>query len=226
MAGEGQGGTPILTLGLVIAGAVLGLAGTDLVLPAVLVGSLGTALGMVTGLAILNRFDALPLPFLVAAMVWWMTRRPLPALAVVCVAGVAVSPWVAYSLTTFGTVFATDNAGIAASLDPQAFVTDWWPQPQPSVFDDPAAWSGKALGHLPGLLWVSASALASPLGFAFAMALASWAGVHFLATRAPGIRAAHDPAHSLGPRGLATAFGFLAITAALLIPQILTGYLE
>ncbi|MEO0345228.1 MAG: MFS transporter [Pseudomonadota bacterium] len=35
MADANQGGTPILTLGLVIAGAVLGLAGTDLVLPAV-----------------------------------------------------------------------------------------------------------------------------------------------------------------------------------------------
>ncbi|MEM1439129.1 MAG: MFS transporter [Pseudomonadota bacterium] len=43
MAGERQGGTPILTLGLVIAGAVLGLAGTDLVLPAV--PSLPEALG-------------------------------------------------------------------------------------------------------------------------------------------------------------------------------------
>ena len=43
MAGARQGGTPILTLGLVIAGAVLGLAGTDLVLPAV--PSLPDALG-------------------------------------------------------------------------------------------------------------------------------------------------------------------------------------
>ncbi|MEO0616749.1 MAG: MFS transporter [Pseudomonadota bacterium] len=43
MTGARAGGTPFLTLGLVIAGAVLGLAGTDLVLPAV--PSLPEALG-------------------------------------------------------------------------------------------------------------------------------------------------------------------------------------
>jgi len=54
---------------------------------------------------------------------------------------------VIYSVVTFGTVFATDNGGIATSLDPLAFVTDWWPTPQPWLADDPAAWAARVFGN-------------------------------------------------------------------------------
>lgn len=183
--------------------------------------TLGTALGLVTGLAVLNRFDALPLPLLVAAMVFWLTRGPLPTLAVLGAAAVTVSPWVAYSLTTFGTVFATDNSSIALALDSQAFVTDWWPKPQLSLTDDPAAWIGKVVGNAPKIAWVAASVAASPLGFAAESALAVWGVFHFVATRRPAT-AVTAPRNS----GFGVVVSFAGLIALLLTPQIVTGYVE
>ncbi len=184
--------------------------------------TVATAIGVAAGLAILNRFDALPLPLFVAAMVWWLTRRPVTMLAVLGAAAATASPWIAYSLTTFGTLFATDNAGIATSLDPQGFVTDWWPSPRPGMAEDPTAWLDKVIGQLPGFAYLGAAVLASPLGLAFAMALAAWGALHLLASRRPNPQSAVSPA----PPGLGVLACFAAITAALMAPQIVTGYSE
>ncbi len=173
-------------------------------------------IGLVAGLAVMNRFDGLPLPFAAALAVGWLTRSPPRALAALATSALVVSPWVAYSLVIFGTPFATDNAGIAAALDPRAYVTDWWPVPQPTVADDPLAWAGKVAGNALALLRVAAGLAFSPLGLVAAAFLAFPAALAGLTRGEPRRR---DPARRV-------LFAFAALTALMLAPQVLTGYLE
>ncbi len=173
-------------------------------------------IGIVAGLAVMNRFDALPLPFAAALAVGWLTRSPARALAVLGAAAVTVSPWIAYSLLIFGTPFATDNAGIAAALDPRSYVTDWWPVPQPTLADDPLAWAGKVASNALALLRVAAGLVLSPLGLLAAAFLAFPAALAWLTRDEPG-----RPAPKLR-----VLIGFAILTAAMLAPQVLTGYLE
>ena len=174
------------------------------------------AIGAVAGLAVTNRFDALPLPLAAALMVGWMTRSPVRALTALAAAAVPVLPWVAYSLVIFGTPFATDNAGIAAALDPRAYVTDWWQTPQPTFADDPLAWAAKVAGNALALLRVAAGLAFSPLGLLAAAFLAVPAALAGLTRGGP-----HRPSHRLG-----VLIAFAALTALMLTPQVLTGYLE
>ncbi|MEO1488658.1 MAG: glycosyltransferase family 2 protein, partial [Pseudomonadota bacterium] len=115
------------------------------------------AIGLIAGLCVLNRFDAVLFPFVTAGLIAWLTRKPALALVSFIASATAISPWIAYSWATFAVPFATDNSGIATSLDPRAFVTDWWPTPQPSFADDPAAWLVRVAGNLPSLLYTAAS---------------------------------------------------------------------
>jgi hypothetical protein len=179
------------------------------------------AIGLVAGLAILNRFDALLLPLLVAGAIGWLTRRAVPVLAALATAAIAVSPWVVFSLAVHGTPFATDNAGTALSLDPAAFVTDWWPSARPTLADDPAAWAWRVLGSLGRYLHTAASLAASPLGVLLVGVLGLWAGLHGLAARRPAARRAELPEAQLRLLAL-----FAAGMAALTLPQIVTGYAE
>ncbi|WP_017665049.1 glycosyltransferase family 2 protein [Porphyrobacter sp. AAP82] len=121
-------------------------------------------------------------------------------------------PWSA----SFGTPFATDNAGIAAALDPRAYVTDWWPAAQPTLADDPAAWAGKVAGNLGRLAYVAAGLALSPLGFVAAAFLALPAALARLCRT--GLRG-----HG-APHAVLTVFAVLM--AAMLAPQLLTGYVE
>jgi hypothetical protein len=172
-------------------------------------------IGFVAGLAVLNRFDALLLPVPAALMVGWLTRSPAKGLAALAAAAIAVSPWVAYSLTHFGSLFATDNAGIATALDRRAFVTDWWPTPQPTLADNPLAWAAKIAKNLVKLAHAAAGLGASPLGLAAAAFLA------FPAMLALLCRPAWRWNTSLG-----VLAGFAVIAALMLAPQALTGYAE
>lgn len=172
-------------------------------------------IGFLAGLAVLNRFDAVLLPVLAAAMIGWLTRKPTHALAALTAAAVAIAPWVIYSLTTFGTVFATDNSGTATTLDPAAYVTDWWPVPQPGLADDPGAWAARVLGN--GLGYVVTGLSLLPTGMALV------AAAFLLPPMACAALSGARTGRGAGPKVLA---GFAAITALLLSPQVLTGYLE
>lgn len=172
-------------------------------------------IGLLTGLAVLNRFDALLLPLPVALAVGWLTRSPAKALASLAAALVAVSPWVAYSLTHFGTLFATDNAGIATALDPRAYVTDWWPTPQPTLANDPLAWAGKVAANLGRVAYVAAALMLSPLGLAAAAFLAFPALLAWLCRAEPG------PAGHPG-----VLAGFALLMALMCAPQVMTGYAD
>lgn len=181
------------------------------------------AVGFLAGLAVMNRFDAVLLPIFTAAMLLWITRKPLHLVAALFASLIAVSPWIAYSLATFGSLFATDNSGVATALQTGAFVTDWWPQPQPNWSDDPAAWSLKVIGNVG--LWINnaGALLITPLGASVAMAMAFLGAVQLLCSKAP------SRADKRKPR-LAEPFLILAlftlVLTAMMLPQIITGYLE
>jgi hypothetical protein len=180
------------------------------------------AIGFVAGLAVLNRFDAVLLPVFAALFIAVLARSPGRVAVAVAGALVAVSPWIAYSLATFGSLFATDNSGVALLLDPDAFVTDWWPQPRPTISDDPAAWALKLAGHTGGLVHNGLALLASPLGLAFALGMIPVCALRFLASRAPA--SAKDA--RAAPRELWIATAFAAAMGAAMLPQVLTGYLD
>jgi len=180
------------------------------------------AIGLVAGLCILNRFDAAALPVLVAAMIVWLTRKPLLGLASLAASALAVSPWVFYSWTTFGTLLSTDNSAIATGLDASAFVTDWWPEPQSTMADDPGAWAARVAGNALRLVTIAASLILTPMTLAFGIGAAMIAGLHWLAAQRPG--GDGEPLHHR--RALFVLALFAAAMLFMLAPQILTGYLE
>ncbi|WP_223071396.1 glycosyltransferase family 2 protein [Erythrobacter sp. SCSIO 43205] len=178
--------------------------------------------GFVAGLAVMNRFDAALLPILVSVLVGWITRSPVRAAVSLAASSIAIAPWVTYSLTTFGTVFATDNAGIATSLDPRAFVTDWWPEGRPSLRDDPGAWALKVFGGASQWLVNALAIVASPFGAVCAVGLAGLGAVNWLDGRAPSLAHRSDGSAERNVIVIAMACVF----ALLMAPQIVTGYLD
>lgn len=104
----------------------------------------GVALGALIGLAVMTRYDALPVAVGLGALIVAASHRPLATGASYSVALlVVVSPWVVYSMSTFGVPFATDNGPVVLAASPEAYVTDWYPGQQLTLFEDPRAWLGK-----------------------------------------------------------------------------------
>ncbi|MFN4240061.1 MAG: glycosyltransferase family 2 protein [Erythrobacter cryptus] len=182
-------------------------------------GALG--LGLLAGLAALNRFDGAPAALLVAGAVLWQSRRAGLALAALAAGLAALSPWIAYSLTTFGTPFASDNAAAARALDPRAYVTDWWPVPPPSLADDPLSWAERAAGNLIGLVRLGAGLAASPLGLGAVALIAAPLALAWLGTGPQRADAGKD-----ARKGLMVLAATCAALALLLAPQVATGYSE
>jgi hypothetical protein len=174
-----------------------------------------TIFGGLAGLALMNRFDAVVVPVMVSGAILWLSRSPTKALAALAAAGVVIAPWIAYSLATFGTLFATDNAGAALAIDPQAYVTDWWPVAQPTIADDPLAWAARVASNAVGFVRTFASLIASPLGLGLAVMLSAAAVQVWLAGHRPR-----------GNTQLWVLTGFLLACALMMAPQVLTGYLE
>lgn len=113
--------------------------------------ALAGLLGLICGLAVMARFDALPFALAMAlGLVVW-TRSAFVLIAFVGALALAISPWIAYSLNTFGSPFVTDNGWVAVSVDSRAFVTDWPTGTGPTLFEAPLAWLLLALERLPML---------------------------------------------------------------------------
>ena len=112
----------------------------------VLAGPLGAArclaLGVLCGLAFLNRFDALP--FAIAMIAACGIAAKAWRAAGLFVAGLllGMSPWIAYSLAHFGTLLASDNRTVALAAV-VTHTTEWYATPLPTVFDQPVAWTFK-----------------------------------------------------------------------------------
>jgi len=180
------------------------------------------ATGIVSGLAVLNRFDAVLLPVVSAGLILWLTRKPAKAAVALGASAIAISPWVVYSWTTFGVPFATDNSGIVTSLDPRAFVTDWWPGPQLNLADDPLAWLARVSGNIATFAHSGGALLISAMGLAFAAAAATLAGLQHLMSRRPMAAAENSSSRDR----LKILVVFAVLVAAMMGPQVLTGYLE
>jgi hypothetical protein len=117
-------------------------------------------LGGLGGLAVLNRFDALPVAVAVGVIVLVDTRwRVRTASCYGAALLVALLPWIVYSLAVLDVPFATDNRATALALDPHAFVTDWYPVPQAQFADDPGAWLAKVAAHVPPLIGALAASV-------------------------------------------------------------------
>lgn len=99
---------------------------------------------LLAGLAAMNRFDFL-LAGLAAGAVAAVTggrsatvviRRAALYFAVFFM---TISPWIFYSWTRFSMPYVTDNARVALAAA-QSFVTDFYINPLPTIFDAPLAW--------------------------------------------------------------------------------------
>ena len=184
------------------------------------VGAVG--IGVLSGLAVLNRFDAVMLPLFTATAIWWLSRRPTLAPVVLVGAAVTVSPWIIYSLTTFGVLFATDKSGVATALDPRAFVTDWWSVAAPTLGDDPSAWFVRISINASGFLFGIIRVLATWMSVLLVLALALLGVVKYFAHQGRVDQAAE----MLTSSGLRIVVLFVAIMFALFLPQILTGFFD
>ena len=181
-----------------------------------------SGLGFIAGLAVLNRFDAVFLPFLLAGLLAALTRSPARAGIALASSAVAISPWIAYSLATFAVPFATDNSAIATTLDPRAFVTDWWPTAQPSLSDNPLAWFTRVAGNVPTGLIAAASLMISLMGLVFVLTFGPVLGLQFIASYRPD----GAPRRIVAPQQIRALLGFAGVLGALMVPQLLTGYLD
>nr|MBI1228755.1 hypothetical protein [Cytophagales bacterium] len=103
--------------------------------------------GVVTGLAMLNRFDGVMLVALIPAMIFFLTRKIVPSLVAAAIAVAVFSPWILYSQTYFGVPLVSDNSVVAKAVSYSAHVTDWWPTPQPTLWDDFEGWFAKVLDN-------------------------------------------------------------------------------
>jgi hypothetical protein len=115
-------------------------------------------IGLFAGLSVLNRFDALPL-VLTLPLVLFLTGASIRGgFAYLFGALTGLFPWIYYSLSRFGAVFASESGGVALLSDKSAYVTDWWPSPQATVFEDPAGWIEKVSINLAKIpIYIAAS---------------------------------------------------------------------
>lgn len=109
-------------------------------------------LGVAGGLLMLTRFDTaafvVPLPLVLA---WLGALRRAGLARAYGLLVLAASPWIVYSLTRFGTPFASDNSRVAMAV-PKTFVLDYWPDGVPTVMSDPGGWFGR-VRELAGQFW-------------------------------------------------------------------------
>jgi hypothetical protein len=177
-------------------------------------------LGLAAGLALMNRFDAMPFVVALALVVLLQAQKRVLVLAYAGACLIVASPWIVYSRERFGRWFVTDNGPIAMSPDPKAFVTDWWPAPPPTAMDLPLHWIGKvainAARMVPALLESFAS---QPLWIL--PLLAAWGCVRLAGQSAK--EADPGKARPVMERRL---IGFSAALCAILPSYALTGYFD
>lgn len=180
-------------------------------------------LGALCGLAVLNRFDAILLaPLLFSAHVL-MFRKPLRALPMLLGALVAIAPWMIYSLGTFGVLFVTDNTWVAKSIDPRAFVTDWWPAPRPDLHDDFGAWLQKIAANTMRFGYQALRPIGNKILLVLILFLAFMLVLTLLLKRARTVAAAPN---DTGRRFLRSACLFWLLMLLIMLPQILSGYFD
>ncbi|QCG93029.1 hypothetical protein E6C67_03525 (plasmid) [Azospirillum sp. TSA2s] len=108
-------------------------------------------LGLLGGLAALNRFDVNlyvgAFTLVVAAAASGGTGRRLSCAGLYALAlGLTLSPWIVYSLLVFGRPYVSDNSAVALAVD-RFYVTDLIPAARATVFTDPAGWLARVVAN-------------------------------------------------------------------------------
>ncbi len=186
----------------------------------------GLALGALAGLAVMNRFDALLFPIIMCAGLIFMTRRIAIGAAFASAAALMISPWVYYSVTTFGSPFMTDNATVALAVDGRAFVTDWWPVSRPTLFDDPSAWVAKIIGNLRPLVGRILNLVGTEVGFAIFWSVALASVFVTLTSRGRTVGSPHAMHQALTSHQVRVFAIFALALLAPLSTYMVTGYFD
>jgi hypothetical protein len=107
----------------------------------------GAWLGLLSGLAVMTRFDwLLPSLILGGLLVWWSRDVTVAIVYSLCLL-LAVLPWMAYSLFKFGIVYASDSTWIAAAAAPGWWSSDYFVPPGPPRIDGAADLVAKLWGN-------------------------------------------------------------------------------
>jgi hypothetical protein len=110
-------------------------------------------LAFFSGLLILTRFDMLPFVLLFGVAIY-IKQSFLSSskggvkylLYFYFIVLITISPYILYSMTHFDKIFATDNAMVAKSAY-KIFVTAYFVNPLPTIFDEPILWIQRIAGN-------------------------------------------------------------------------------
>ena len=180
------------------------------------------AIGVLSGLAVLNRFDAILLPLVSGIAVWFFTRSLVSTLVTLLSAAVAISPWIIYSLITFGVPFVTDNATVAQAIDPAAFVTDWWPVSQQTIADNPVAWLNRIFNNSIELTKYLSYAGLNRMGLVFLMSLL----IILILLHINNVKFFNKKLFFNISNQQSHLFAFFILLLTMLAPQIASGYYD
>ncbi|WP_426265756.1 hypothetical protein [Sphingomonas sp. LHG3443-2] len=106
----------------------------------------GLLVGLTIGLAVMNRFDALPVALLLPFLALLLRPKATFFAGYIATFLLTISPWMIYSRARFGTWFKSDNSSIALGIEPR-HIAEWYPAPSATAFDAPLAWFGKVASN-------------------------------------------------------------------------------
>jgi glycosyltransferase involved in cell wall biosynthesis len=185
--------------------------------------------GLCCGLTLMNRFDAMPFAIVTAMMVIFRSGAVRCKLAFVAFFLIVLAPWIYFSRLRFHRWFASDNSDIALRVDPTAFVTDWWPDKQATLVQEPILWLGKIANNAMRLV---PSAVISPGPFVLALwvmaILIVWAfaSVILIANPKNAINSSDRQGVREFVRQHQTLFLFYIAITSLLSGYVATGYFD
>jgi hypothetical protein len=111
----------------------------------------GAWLGLLSGLAVMTRFDwLLPSLILGGLLVYWSRRLTIAIIYLLCLL-LTVLPWIAYSILRFGILYASDSTWVASAAAPGWWSSDYFAPPGPPRIDGAAALIAKLWGNSPVL---------------------------------------------------------------------------
>lgn len=147
-------GTPLMLTVCLLAGIVLTASG-----PGPLTDGAVTTIGVLGGLLLLTRFDAVGFVVLVPLLLVGLRLARPPQLKRMYLSTlIAVSPWILYSLIRFRRPWASDGVGPALAV-PRTSASDVWPDGVPTLKDDPGAWFQRVRSQVDGVRESSTSVL-------------------------------------------------------------------
>jgi hypothetical protein len=184
----------------------------------------GLPMGLLLGLAVLNRFDALPVAVLLplAAILLQPNARFFATYTLSL--ATAISPWIVYSRTHFGTWFKSDNSSIALSVE-RRHVAEFYVRPPLTALDAPAAWLEKVAGNGLAMIghFIGSLGILTWIALVVVLATLVWQGAR--TNRPIATSSVRPPAPGSMPPLRVLAFGPLLMSLTL-CGYVVTGYLD